>query len=150
MIVSRSFYIEHRMAVGYARYNLDEKIPKFNTREEWEEKKSTKMDTCARLCQYLLSRDDTPEVSVVAGQLILPPLPPLPEGEKPQQTIKVLISQEFPSLAPLLRNVSASLFLFRRRCLRCIGFGSLWRWSFVDRWATVLLPPSEDREGIYG
>ncbi|PPR00042.1 hypothetical protein CVT26_008918 [Gymnopilus dilepis] len=105
MIVSRAFYIEHRMSVGYARLSLEEKIPFFKSLPEWIEKMSTKMDTCARLCKHLLSRDDAPDPIIVDGQLVLPPLPPLAEGEEPQQTIKIIISQEFPSLAPLLRNV---------------------------------------------
>lgn len=94
------------MSVGYARLSLEEKIPFFKSLPEWIEKMSTKMDTCARLCKHLLSRDDAPDPIVVDGQLVLPPLPPLAEGEEPQQTIKIIISQEFPSLAPLLRNVS--------------------------------------------
>lgn len=112
MIVSRTFYLEHRMAIGYARYNLDDNIPKFKSLEEWEPMKSTKMDTCARMCQHLLSRDDAPEITVEDGQVIIPPLPPLQPGEPCLQTTKILISQQFPSLAGLLRNVCTPVFLF--------------------------------------
>lgn len=105
MIVSRSFYIDHRMAMGYARYNLEEKIPTFKTLAEWEKKKSTKMDACARICQHLLASDDAPEIIVEDGQICIPPLPTLEPGESHPQTLKLLISQQFPSLGGLLRNV---------------------------------------------
>lgn len=110
MIVSRSFYLEHRMAIGYARYNLDEKIPKFESLEDWEPIKSTKMDVCARMCQHLLSRDDAPEITVENGQIVIPPLPSLQPGEPCSQTSKILISQQFPSLGGLLRNVCATVY----------------------------------------
>lgn len=125
MIVSRAFYIEHRMAVGYARLSLEEKIPTFESLPQWKEKMSTKMDTCARICQHLLSRDDAPEPLIVDGQLVLPPLPDLPEGEEPQQTVKIIISQEFPSLSPLLRNVSVFVLYFRRRFSHFAGLGTV-------------------------
>lgn len=94
------------MCVGCARYNLEEKIPHFRTLKEWEEKKSTKFDTCARICQHLLARDDASEIRIDEGQVTFAESDPLQPGAAPSQTTKILISQEFPSLGPLLRNVS--------------------------------------------
>jgi hypothetical protein len=105
MIVS-SFYIEHRMCVGFARLKLEDPIPEFKTLEEWEEKKSTKIDICARMCRHLLSHDDAPKMVFGNGTVVFPPVPPSQPGKKVPQTVKILIYQEFPSLGPLLRNVS--------------------------------------------
>lgn len=93
----------------YARRNLEEPVPRFNTLEQWEEKKSTKIDTCARLCRHLLTRDDAPEIEVVNGEVKFPPFPSLQPGESPQKTTKILISMELTCLGPLLRNVSQHL-----------------------------------------
>ena len=95
-----------RLGAGYARLDTHDPLPKFNTLEEWLPKKSTKMDACARICQHLLSRDDAPDPILENGQIIFPPPPPLQPGETPKQSVKILIYQEFPSLGPLLRNVS--------------------------------------------
>jgi TATA-binding protein-associated factor len=109
MIVSRSFYIEHRMCVGFARLDLAEPIPVFGSLEEWEPKKSTKLDTCALMCRHLLARDDAPEMIFESGTVVFPPIPTSTLGETIAQNNKILIYQEFPSLGPLLRNVSPSL-----------------------------------------
>ncbi|PPQ93015.1 hypothetical protein CVT25_006099 [Psilocybe cyanescens] len=105
LVASRSFYVDHRISVGFARKSMSEKIPKFSSLDEWNELKSTKFDSCARMCVHLLGRDDAPELNVVDGKLVFPPLLPLEPGLQTQQTLKILISQEFPSLGPLLRNV---------------------------------------------
>lgn len=104
------------MCVGYARYNLEEKIPHFPTLKDWEDKKSTKFDTCARMCQHLLARDDAPEIKIEAGEVMFPSFLPVQPGETPQRTIKILISQEFPSLGALLRNVSHCLLIAVKPC----------------------------------
>lgn len=106
MIVSRSFYLEHRMCVGFARLSLEDSIPTFETLAQWEEKKSTKIDVCARMCKHILTRDDAPKMKFEDGAVIFPPIPPPTPGEKISKDIKILIYQEFPSLGPLLRNVS--------------------------------------------
>lgn len=107
MIVSRSFYIEHRMCVGFARLDLEETIPTFESLEQWEEQKSTKLDTCARICRHLLASDNAPDILIENGNAIFPPIPPPTAGEQVSQQDKILIYQEFPSLGPLLRNVSS-------------------------------------------
>lgn len=106
MIVSRSFYIEHRMCVGFARLDMEDPIPYFDTLDAWEKVKSTKIDTCARMCLHILARDDAPEMSVDNGIVVFPDIASAKEGEKVSQKTKILIYQEFPSLGPLLRNVS--------------------------------------------
>ena len=108
--LTKKFYLEYRMAVGYAKDSQDEEIPVFRTLEEWEKKKSTKMDTCAQMCQYLLQRDDAAEIAFKNGKPIFSPLPPLPNQEHlPSQGTRILIYQEFPSLGRLLRNVGSFL-----------------------------------------
>jgi len=109
-VVSRSFYIDHRMSVGFARLDLDEKIPTFQTLEDWEAKKSTKIDTCARMCQHILTRDDAPAISVNDGAIFFPLIPIPALGNTVPRETKILIYQEFPSLGPLLRNVSPAHF----------------------------------------
>lgn len=94
------------MCVGYARFDLTEDIPKFLTLDDWERKKSTKFDTCAKMCRHLLTRDDAPSMIFDNGAVTYPAIPPSNTGEKVPQDTKILIYQEFPSLGPLLRNVS--------------------------------------------
>jgi TATA-binding protein-associated factor len=94
------------MSVGFARLNLEEKIPTFQTLDDWYMKKSTKIDACARMCQHILSRDDAPEISIKEGTIFFPPISDPALGETVSQETKILIYQEFPSLGPLLRNVS--------------------------------------------
>ena len=105
--LTKKFYLEYRMAVGYAKDSADEEIPIFRTLEEWGKKKSTKMDICAQMCQYLLQQDDLPEIRFEGGNPIFDPPPPLPNLEHlPSQETRILIYQQFPSLCRLLRNVS--------------------------------------------
>jgi hypothetical protein len=105
---SNTFYLEHRKAVAFARDDPSEAIPVFKNLEEWEPIKSTKLDLCARICQYILSSDSAPQIHFEDGVPIFPPI--VPSRAETQET-KVLIYQEFPSFTGLLRNVS-SFFLF--------------------------------------
>jgi len=105
-VVSRAFYVNHRRCVGYARLKATDPIPTFKTLDSWEEKKSVKFDTCARLTQYVLTSDLAPVVECKDGVVEFPPIPPPPPGVEVPQTTKVLIYQEFPSLMPLMINVS--------------------------------------------
>lgn len=109
---TRNFYLDYRISVGYAKdESEDDKDgirvlpPKFLSLQDWEPKKSTKMDTCAKICQHMLARDDVPDVIFKEGQAIFPPIPPTPPGGGKKET-KILIYQEFTSLRPLLRNVT--------------------------------------------
>ncbi|KAF8889787.1 P-loop containing nucleoside triphosphate hydrolase protein [Infundibulicybe gibba] len=101
---TKNFYLEYRMAFGFAREDPDTPIPVFKTLEEWAPVKSTKVDLCARLCKYLLSRDDAPPISFHDGEASFPRLEPAVPS---MQKRRILIYQEFPSLGPLLRNVLA-------------------------------------------
>ena len=67
----------------------------FKMLDNWEKQKSTKIDTCARMCRHLLARDDGPEMLFENGAIIFP-------GEQVSQDVKILIYQEFPLLGPLL------------------------------------------------
>ena len=81
---TRSFYIEYRLSVGYARDESEDEsknvppIPTFKTFEQWEPVKSTKMDTCAKICQHMLIRDDVPLVTFKDGQAFFPTVNPFP------------------------------------------------------------------------
>lgn len=97
------------MGATYPRLSLTEPIPCFKSLEEWDSRKSTKVDICARMCCHLLSRDDAPEMSFKDGQVIFPDIPPPTHGEIVQKETKILIYQEFPSFGPLLRGVCALL-----------------------------------------
>jgi len=74
--------------------------------ESWEEKKSVKLDTCARLVKHILTSDLAPVVECKDGVVEFPPIPSPPPGVEVPRTRKILIYQEFPSLIPLLQNVS--------------------------------------------
>lgn len=104
------------MGVGYARQSLKEEIPRFKTLSEWDERKSTKFDICARMCQHLLSCDDAPEMVLANGTVSFPEIPNPQLGKVALRTTKILIYQEFPCLGPLLRNVS--FFLVSSQSLR--------------------------------
>jgi len=95
------------MAVIFARRMTDdimEDIPVFSTIAQWNLVKSTKIDTCARICEHFLTRDDALEPVFDEGQVMFPPMP---DAAAINRTRKLLIYQEFPSLGPLLRNVSS-------------------------------------------
>ena len=124
-IVSHSFYLEYRQGVCFPRKTRKEPIPKFLTLDGWQNAKSTKFDVCAKLVSHLLQHDDAPEIEVHDGKVTFPKISR--EFRKhPKQETKILIYQEFPSLGPLLRNVSTlfrlhtcmSLFLLGPRPLR--------------------------------
>jgi hypothetical protein len=65
------------------------------------------MDVCAKICRHYLSRDDVADVDFKDGQLVLPALDPSASGKPFTQNRRILIYSEFPSMAPILRNVSA-------------------------------------------
>jgi TATA-binding protein-associated factor len=100
----QKFYLEYRVAVGYAKQDPGDAWPSFKTLEEWEPLKSTKMDTCARVVAHYLSDDNIQDVTFVAG---CPVFPELVKTHKDQlrQTRRIIIYAEFSSMAPLLQNV---------------------------------------------
>jgi len=98
------------MGVCYPRVSLKDPLPTFNTLQEWTEIKSTKFDICARMCQYILSRDDAPDVTFENGEAIFPPVPSPAPGQAITQETKILIYQDFPSLGALLRKVGFRLY----------------------------------------
>lgn len=118
---TRNFYLDYRISVGYAKDESEESeedkdgikalAPTFTSLQEWEPKKSTKMDTCAKICRHMLTRDDVPDVIFEEGQAIFPHIPPTPPGGEKKET-KILIYQEFTSLRPLLRNVTLHYLAF--------------------------------------
>lgn len=112
-LMTKKFYLEYRMATGYAKDDPDDAIPIIKNIEEWEKCKSTKMDVCAKICQHLLTRDDAPDVEFEEGLPIFPPFPNPLEGIEAPKTNRILIYQEFPSLGGLLRQVSSFGFCLR-------------------------------------
>jgi len=105
-VLSRTFYLPSRMGATYPRLTLTDSIPQFATLDEWQRNKSTKLDTCARMCLHLLSRDDAPEMIFEDGQVTFPHIPAPRHGEELSKETKIIIYQEFTSFGPLLRNVS--------------------------------------------
>jgi TATA-binding protein-associated factor len=93
------------MGALYPRSSLKAKIPSFNSLEEWQEKKSTKIDICAHMCLHLLSRDDAAPMIFKDGGVIFPEAPQPTPGEVISRNNKILIYQEFPSFGPLVRQV---------------------------------------------
>lgn len=124
-IVSHSFYLEYRQGVCFPRKTRKEGIPKFHTLDEWEASKSTKFDVCAKLVSHLLKHDDAPEIQVTDGEVTFPKIP-RESRNHPKQETKILIYQEFPSLGPLLRNVSTFVVFIDTRTHILSGPRPLW------------------------
>ncbi|KAF9442094.1 P-loop containing nucleoside triphosphate hydrolase protein [Macrolepiota fuliginosa MF-IS2] len=103
-IHTKKFYLEYRLAVGYAKGDAGELWPTFKSLEEWEPLKSTKMDVCAKICAHYLTHDDVGDVVFEEGQPIFPDIPDMREADI-QRTRRIIIYAEFPSMAPLLQNV---------------------------------------------
>lgn len=99
--MTKKFYLEYQMATGYAKDDPDEEILNFTTLQEWQSKKSTKMDVCARICQHLLSGDGAPNVEFKGGI----PMFPLVKQVSGDLTDQILIYQEFLCLCDLLKQV---------------------------------------------
>ncbi len=88
--------------------------------DDWQNAKSTKFDVCAKLVSHLLKHDDAPEIEVHDGKVSFPKIPR--ESRKhPKQDTKILIYQEFPSLGPLLRNVSIPIIFVDARTYILLG-----------------------------
>lgn len=107
-VARQKFYLEYRMALGFAKADPDDdsvRIPK--SLEEWERVKSTKIDVCARICKHLLTRDDAPDISFEDGVPVFPPIPEVQPGEVISREHRILIYQEFIAHGPLLSAVSA-------------------------------------------
>jgi hypothetical protein len=75
--------------------------------QEGQQKKSTKIETCALICLHLLSRDDAPPMIFKDGNVFFPEIPQPQPGEVISQSNKILIYLEFPSFGPLVRSVCA-------------------------------------------
>jgi len=92
--------------VSYAKEDPASPNPVFKTLDDWEKKKSTKMDACAQICKHYLHHDDVGDVEFHDGQLVFPHkggFHPKTQGHKRKR--KILIYSEFPSLTSLLKNV---------------------------------------------
>lgn len=110
-LFTRGFYIEYRTSVIYARERPKDEIPVFKTLDEWNKLKSTKLDMAARLCQYLLVRDNLPPPTFADGTVVTLTIPPLRKGEAVSQKCKIVVFSEFPSMLSLLINVSFNHYL---------------------------------------
>jgi hypothetical protein len=98
------------MGAVYPRATLKESLPTFSSLEAWKEKKSTKIDICARMCLHLLSRDDAATMGFKEGTVDFPESPQPAPGELVSHKNKILIYHEFPSFGPLIRGVCDLLF----------------------------------------
>ncbi|KJA15384.1 hypothetical protein HYPSUDRAFT_207935 [Hypholoma sublateritium FD-334 SS-4] len=103
-LTTRGFYIEYRTSVMFAREDPEDAIPYFDSLEEWEPVKSTKLDTAARLCQYFLQRDGLAIPTFGDGRVHFPPLPSANE-EAVTHDDKIVVFTEFPSMIGLFINI---------------------------------------------
>ena len=94
--------------------------------------KSTKLDTAAQLCRYLLQRDNPPLPEFTGGSVRFPSLPQLLEVEIATQNTKIVIFSEFPSMCSVLQNVShrvivslISVWLIRFQVFNLYGIKTL-------------------------
>lgn len=105
-LFTRGFYMEYRTSVVYARENPDDELPVFKSLDEWLQVKSTKVDTAARLCRYLLTRDDLPPPEFKDGTIHIPKIPAVRANQPVTQDCKIVVFAEFPSMVSLFQNVS--------------------------------------------
>lgn len=103
--LSSTFYLPSRMGATYPRLSLTDKVPQFKSLEDWQSRKSTKVDICALMCLHLLSHDDVPSMIFHDGTVIFPEVPKPMLGEQVSQKRKILIYEEFPTFGPLVRSV---------------------------------------------
>ena len=96
------------MAVGYSKEDPAGVIPIFQSLQEWNAKKSTKMDACARICAHYLQDDRIDDVDFQDGEPVFPQIHATWASE-PQRTRRIIVYAEFPSMAPLLQNVGNHL-----------------------------------------
>ena len=120
-VFSSTFYLPSRMGAVYLRLSLKGKIPRFATLEDWEKRKSTKVDICSKICLHILSRDDAPMMEFKDGQVFFPKVPPPAPGESVSRLDKILIYLDFASFGPLLCNVCAALVSLLPGYSICIG-----------------------------
>ncbi|KAJ2932839.1 hypothetical protein H1R20_g4266, partial [Candolleomyces eurysporus] len=98
-VATESFWSNERMSVTFPREDMSAPIPRFTSYRMWEPKKTTKVDTTARLAAYLLSSDAAPRPTVVDGALVLPEIDLTQAGPR---TRKILIYQEWAIFLQLL------------------------------------------------
>lgn len=74
--------------------------------QDWEKHKSTKYEFVAKVVAHHLKVDDAP--AVICSEEGIPHFPqiPVPVGETPPKTDKIIIYQEFTKYGPLLQKVS--------------------------------------------
>jgi len=60
------------LAVGYSKEDPAGVIPIFQSLQEWNTKKSTKIDVCARICAYYLQDDQIDDVDFQDGEPVFP------------------------------------------------------------------------------
>ncbi|KAF8153559.1 hypothetical protein BJ912DRAFT_868663 [Pholiota molesta] len=89
-LFTKGFYMEYRTSVVYARERPNADLPVFKSLDEWLKVKSTKVDTAARLCNYLLTRDGLPPPTFKDGTVEFPAIPPLRKGETATQECKIV------------------------------------------------------------
>lgn len=70
--------------------------------------KSTKMDICAQICVHYLAHDKVDDVSFSGGQPVFPEIVVAP-GKPLRRMRRIIIFQEFSSMAQLLQNVRISV-----------------------------------------
>ncbi|KXN85122.1 Chromodomain-helicase-DNA-binding protein 1-like protein [Leucoagaricus sp. SymC.cos] len=90
------------LAVGYAKEDVSGVWPIFQSLEEWEPKKSTKMDICAHICAYYLLHDEVDDISFEDGEPIFPDVVNDPSISRDR---RIIVYAEFPSLVPTLVSV---------------------------------------------
>ena len=101
---SQKFYLEYRLAVGYAKADPASLLPMFPDLAQWYPMKSTKMDVCTRICAHYLTDDRVPDISFDNGEVHFPTIPGQCQ-DSPERSRRIIIYAEFPSMAPLLQNV---------------------------------------------
>ncbi|KAJ3885134.1 P-loop containing nucleoside triphosphate hydrolase protein [Lentinula edodes] len=102
---TRKFYMEYRLTLCFPKTDPGSPNPDFESIDQWNRIKSTKMDVCAQICQHYLLGDDVPDVEFIDGKPVFPKPNPSDGPKGPSKTRKILIYSEFPSMTSLLVKV---------------------------------------------
>lgn len=95
------------------------------------------MDVCAQLCAHYLTHDTVEDVSFVDGQPVFPECA-VDVGQPLQKTRRIIIFQEFSSMAQLLQNVRIVCSLSVLSDAIYLGFAPPWGSEHCHQWQDLL------------
>jgi hypothetical protein len=100
------FYINYRKGIShFLTIGANSDIPSFHSIAQWEENPSSKIQALVRLLAFLLERDDNPPPTCTKEGTIQWPAPNSGNNMSTTRKRKILVYQEFSSMAGMLIQV---------------------------------------------